>query len=135
MGAPYKGNYVAGIRRVFDFAYALKPHSRISAKQQWLGFAMYYRSRSVNTYGRVTGYWTDVKNRYLGFKFQIKEKTHDGWARLNVRANFDSNKIGVLTGYAYETIPNKPIITGKTKGPDVITLEPGSLGVLAGGRK
>jgi hypothetical protein len=24
----------------------------------------------------------------------------------------------VLTGYAYETIPNKPIITGKTKGPD-----------------
>jgi hypothetical protein len=25
---------------------------------------------------------------------------------------------GLLTGYAYETIPNKPIITGKTKGPD-----------------
>ena len=23
-----------------------------------------------------------------------------------------------LTGYAYETIPNRPIITGKTKGPD-----------------
>ena len=23
-----------------------------------------------------------------------------------------------ITGYAYETIPNKPIITGKTKGTD-----------------
>jgi hypothetical protein len=38
-----------------------------------------------------------------------------------------------LTGYAYETVPNKPIIAGKTKGPDVITLEPGSLGRLAQG--
>jgi hypothetical protein len=39
----------------------------------------------------------------------------------------------LLTGYAYETIPNKPIITGKTKGPDAITLAPGSLGALAAG--
>jgi hypothetical protein len=38
-----------------------------------------------------------------------------------------------LTGYAYETIPNKPIIAGKTKGPDVITLEPATLGHLAQG--
>jgi hypothetical protein len=32
---------------------------------------------------------------------------------------------------ADETIPNKPIITGKTKGPDLITVEAGSLGALA----
>jgi hypothetical protein len=38
-----------------------------------------------------------------------------------------------LTGYAYETIPNKPIIAGKTKGPDVITVQPGTLGHLAAG--
>jgi len=31
-----------------------------------------------------------------------------------------------LTGYAYETIPNKPIIAGKTKGP--ATLERLALG-------
>jgi len=41
----------------------------------------------------------------------------------------------LLTGYAYETIPNKAIITGKTKGPDMITVQPGSLGALAAGRK
>jgi hypothetical protein len=39
----------------------------------------------------------------------------------------------VVTGYAYETIPNKPIITGKTKGPDVVTLQPATLGHLATG--
>ena len=40
-----------------------------------------------------------------------------------------------LTGYAYETIPNKPIIAGKTNGPDVITVEPTTLGSLALGRR
>jgi hypothetical protein len=29
-----------------------------------------------------------------------------------------------LTGYAYETIPNRPIITGKTKGPDADSIAP-----------
>jgi len=38
-----------------------------------------------------------------------------------------------LTGYAYETIPGKAIITGKTHGPDVITLQDASLGHLARG--
>jgi hypothetical protein len=40
---------------------------------------------------------------------------------------------GTLTGYAYETVANKPIIAGKTKGPDVITARPASLGHLAHG--
>jgi hypothetical protein len=40
-----------------------------------------------------------------------------------------------LTGYAYETIPNKPIITGQTKSQDVITQQPETLGELARGRK
>jgi hypothetical protein len=74
----------------------------------------------------------NVSSRYLGLTFLIKGKTHFGWARLKVAvANQEVN--AVLTGYAYETIPNKPIITGKTKGPDVITQEPGSLGRLAQG--
>ncbi len=38
--------------------------------------------------------------------------------------------LAIPTGYAYETEPNKPIITGKTKGPDVITLDPATLGTL-----
>jgi hypothetical protein len=85
------------------------------------------------------------KNRYLGLKFTIKGTTHFGWARLNVTCTtmYGNHKVtGVLTGYAYETIPNKPIITGKTGGPGdddqpapaslkTHTSEPTTLGALA----
>ncbi len=83
------------------------------------------------------GPWKNARNRYLGVKFEINGKFHYGWARLNVFCNPNGNKgtgsRALLTGYAYETVPDKPIIAGKTKGPDVITLEPGSLGALAAG--
>jgi hypothetical protein len=73
---------------------------------------------SANATHRCFGKWNNVKNRYLGLKFIIKQKTHFGWARLNASCNSPNNKIkALLTGYAYETIPNKPIVTGKTKGP------------------
>jgi hypothetical protein len=94
-----------------------------------------------------SGPWNDVKNRYLGLKFTIKGKTHFGWARLNESCNPRNLKISaVLTGYAYETTPNKPIIAGKTKGAGEInslgqpeaTLsapvsKPATLGLLAMG--
>jgi len=57
---------------------------------------------------------------------------HYGWARLNV-TTFSGEITATLIGYAYETIPNKPIITGKAKGPDVVTVQPASLGQLATG--
>jgi hypothetical protein len=76
------------------------------------------------------GPWKEAHNRYLGLKFAIKGKTHFGWARLNVSCVFPKAIKATLTGYAYETIPNKPILTGKTKGPDV---EPATLGHLARG--
>jgi hypothetical protein len=67
------------------------------------------------------GQWANggkgVKTRYLGLRFTIKGQIHFGWARLNV--SFHKGEFsGTLTGYAYETIPNKPIITGKTKGKE-----------------
>ncbi len=76
-----------------------------------------------------------VKDRYLGLKFTIHNQDHFGWARLTTKIDAGKNPLmrTTLTGYAYETIPNKPIIAGKTKGSDVITVAPGSLGVLAAG--
>jgi hypothetical protein len=57
------------------------------------------------------GNWLGVMgNRYLGLEFQIKGKTHYGWARLSVARG------ATLTGYAYETLPGKAIIAGRTKG-------------------
>jgi hypothetical protein len=59
------------------------------------------------------GPWANAQDRYLGLKFTIRGRTHFGWARLSVTV---SPVAGTLTGYAFETIPNKPIYTGKRKG-------------------
>jgi hypothetical protein len=78
------------------------------------------------------GKWQHVMNRYLGFKFLINNKYHYGWARLTVM-EVARGFTASLTGYAYETIPNKAIIAGKTKGKDFVTVQPASLGHLAAG--
>jgi hypothetical protein len=81
------------------------------------------------------GQWANVRNKYLGLEFRIGGETHYGWARLSTpgrRRGFGGVN-AILRGYAYETVANKPIITGKTKGADVITLDPVSLGALAAG--
>ena len=70
------------------------------------------------------GCW-GVKNRYLGTRFQINGEPHYGWARLSVLRNGRHFKV-VLTGYAYETIPNKRIIAGRTHDSDE-TKQPASM--------
>jgi uncharacterized repeat protein (TIGR03803 family) len=77
----------------------------------------------------------NVKNRYLGVMFKIKGKIHYGWARLSVQVQFPLTITATLTGYAYETIPNKAIIAGKTKGPEDSAEQPATLGRLALGRR
>jgi len=98
----------------------------------------------TQTTARCSGKWNNVKNRYLGLEFNDSlGEVHYGWARLNERCNKKGNRgtgaETLLTGYAYETVPNRPIIAGETQGPDVVTAQPdtarGSLGRLALGRK
>jgi hypothetical protein len=83
-----------------------------------------------------------VKDRYLGVKFKIAGKFHYGWTRITVTTGpRDRGFTGmILTGYAYETIPGRPIIAGATKGPEdaessaspsTPSSEPTTLGVLA----
>jgi hypothetical protein len=90
-----------------------------------------------NASTKFNGPWANsgkgIRNHYLGLKFLINGKTHFGWARFNVVPGHSGYMTCTLTGYAYETIPNKPIITGKTKGPDVVTLQRATLGHLATG--
>jgi hypothetical protein len=54
---------------------------------------------------------------YLGLKFEISGNTHYAWAHLKVHT-VGGQIHALLTGYAYETIPNKPIIAGQTSGND-----------------
>ena len=112
---------MAGVR---DAAAALHPGARIGpAKQFDIGF-MNMATVYYSTYGKrsVNGQWVNVANRYLGLKFLIKGKIHYGWARLSVKVQGHAIT-ATLTGYAYETIPNKAIIAGQTKGPDDTSIE------------
>jgi hypothetical protein len=96
-------------------------------------------------YGAWAGTGVGVQHRFLDLKFKIHGETHFGWARLNVTLSQGAHIQATLTGYAYETVANKPIITGKTKGPEaddgnatsarvsMPTPVPPSLGLLARG--
>jgi hypothetical protein len=64
------------------------------------------------------GPWVNVKHRYLGLQFIISGGVHYGWARMNVTCDGHGDLDAVLTGYAYETVPKKAIITGKTSSED-----------------
>ena len=123
------------------YAYALKGGVKIGPQQPFSGRLM---AASGTEYGSV-GQWFNVSDRYLGLKFVIKGKFHYGWARLSVIVGGGSIT-AALTGYAYETIPNKPILTGKTEGSEESSvddgspaslnknaLQPASLGLLAAG--
>ena len=128
------------------FVGALAEGAQIGPRQQFTHFSCCVKMVSAGTTSHgyfAKGPWVNVKNRYLGLKFHVNGEAHYGWARLDVSFNHvwaDGGPLrAILTGYAYETVPNKAIIAGKTKGPDEITVEPdtvmGSLGILALGRK
>lgn len=88
--------------------------------------------------GAWAGSGKGVSNRYLGLKVVIRGEVHYGWARLSVSLGHQrhfNDVSGTLTGYAYETVPDKPIVAGQMNGDDVITVQPKTLGSLALGRK
>jgi hypothetical protein len=109
------GNLVVGTK---GQASALRAGVRVGPKAKFPPYAtvlarVWKKSDTGTTYS--SGQWRNVKNRYLGLKFLIQGKIHFGWARMNI-ALTNHSLSGVLTGYAYETIPNKPIITGDIIG-------------------
>jgi hypothetical protein len=53
--------------------------------------------------------WRNENPPYLGLKFLIDGEVHYGWARVNAALRNTT-----LTGYAYETIADKPIAAGAT---------------------
>ena len=143
-------NAVAGKRLshsgyFFSAASALRTGARIGPKREFPVHHPFMAEELFNGHGSQysdLGPWAGkgkgVRNRYLGLKFVVHGKVHYGWARLSVtlghHRQFDDVS-ATLTGYAYETVPNKPIIASEITGPDVITVQPGTLGWLARGRK
>lgn len=76
--------------------------------------------------------WHGAHPPFLGLKFLINGEIHYGWARVST-----AERSAVLTGYAYETIPNKAITAGATKDADVeqesVNRQPATLENLASG--
>ena len=78
----------------------------------------------------LNGPWVHAQNRYLGLIFVIDGKEHFGWARLTNHEFEDSTDI---LGYAYETVPGKPIIAGDEGNQTKASAQPATLGALAAG--
>lgn len=112
---PASGNGVRGFGGNPGWASALKAGSVVGPYQYFPGQAMAEVARTAGSGVDYSGSWVNVKNRFLGLRFKIAGKIHYGWARLSVQAT-KSSITATLTGYAYETIPNKPLRAGQTKG-------------------
>lgn len=62
---------------------------------------------------KLEGPWGgNPTNRYLGVRFQIDGQLYYGWVRLTVLTQPRGTFSATITGYAYETIPNKQILAG-----------------------
>jgi len=119
-----KGNTVAGhiVNYGFPWAYALNSGMRITKNnlhfvgggRQTMAWSIFTQAQ---TYPRRGGSWAGSSERtlYLGLRFKIAGEFHYAWARMSVTlGNFSAT----LTGYAYETIPNKAILAGQEQGND-----------------
>src|SRR5262249_6510201 len=117
------GNSVAGFKEYIDdsgdyiwCASKLGGGKGIGPRRQFTNEAL------VLYYGESNGFFCEThipprKNRYLGTRFQINGESHYGWVRLSIILVGRHYKV-VLTGYAYETIPKKRIITGSAHDSD-----------------
>jgi len=94
----------------------------IGPNKQHFGAANTLMFRMGLYYSHTLGFWGNVHDRFLGLRFLIKGKVHYGWARLNVSSVHGKSLTATLTGYAYETIPNKSIKAGQTHSENEATL-------------
>jgi hypothetical protein len=148
MQNPGGGNAVAGHivnSGGFPWAYAFSSGFRITkaarhftsgrATMAWVRVGK-YRS---NWGGSWPGTYGFGGGGYLGLKFVINGKIHYGWARLYTDLAF--TQTATLTGYAYETVPNKAIKTGQQQRADdgiertAERQRPATLGMLARGSR
>jgi hypothetical protein len=135
------GSYVAVFgnsrNEIMSSAAALPWGVRVGPKDQFRSLAAMVLVSGDCPACSIRGPWAGVYNRFLGVKFQISGQTHYGWVNVDMKSR-------TITGYAYETNPNQPILTGDKSGPVKIgaadpaqvlapSKQPATLGVLARG--
>jgi hypothetical protein len=114
---------------------ALPTGVKVGPEQQFAA-AGYLYNFSYGVSGlHESGSWGQVEYAYVGVKFTIKGQFHYGWVRVKFPSTGKWNYASI-SGYAYESTPNKPIITGRTSGSSqqaTTQPSPTALGVLAAG--
>lgn len=113
----------------FPYASALPKGAPISAAAPFAGGDQIMDRTEINHYDASftfsAGAWRKAKGLYLGVKFIIDGAVHYGWIRLSVAAPHKLN--AVITGYAYETIADRPISAGQASGRGRAAPDPASL--------
>jgi hypothetical protein len=117
-------NKIEGYSRVNrDYASALRagvsigPNAKFTAGPNIMATTFIDTGRVRESNSVCNGPWSAGATRYLGLEFLINGEVHFGWARLTVTCK-DLRVLATLSGYAYETVPNTPIIAGQTTGSD-----------------
>jgi hypothetical protein len=144
LGGSLTRNAVWASNRISYFAAALPvgvtvdSHAPFHSTQLVMAFASHDRTDGYLSGGA----WKSARNSFLGLKFHINGEVHFGWARLTVTADAHKQEVtATLTGYAYETQADTPIVTGQTSGSakaaspvnPASASEPVMLGMLAMG--
>jgi len=71
-----------------------------------------------------------ITNQFLGLRFSVNGQVHYGWARITTKGNGFKLATIQLTGFAYETNPNTPILAGD-RGPSASAKPAGLVGSTA----
>jgi hypothetical protein len=106
------GNYASALRA----GVSIGPNAKFTTGADQIEEA-FIDTGAPNAEGTCFSTWPSGQSRYLGLKFVMDGGIHFGWARLTVTC-VNLHVAATLTGYAYETVPNKGIIAGATSGED-----------------
>lgn len=120
---PGQGNAVVGYH---ESAQVILSGKSIGSTRKFDGGVMAWMQTYFGSDLGNGGRWKDAVNQYLGLKFQIHGQTHYGWARFTID-NYEPPIRATLTGYAYETEANQPIIAGQTSGTDASSVAPAGI--------
>lgn len=142
----------AGVVARGGSAAALKQGALIGSTELFQGgkalMAGAFRETQISS-SVVFGKFANTTNHYLGLKFRLQGQIHYGWARFSmVTASANGPTVSAFfTGYAFETVPNRPVyagqitelpaesqllpLSGSSAAGRAGTLEPPSLGLLA----
>jgi hypothetical protein len=99
-----------------------------------IGKELFFRSDANCVLRFNSGYygpWVGVQEGFLGVSFLISGERHFGWIRMRIHDASCFGCVAGIKGYAYETIPGKPIKAGDTGFAIRGELEPATPGILA----